>query len=129
MRPIWLLLPALLPAGSCTAEPLAVTATANGQRACFWASEVTGFSDAGSDRALVKIGSRETWELTLSPGCPDVDWALTVGIRSRGGERICSGRNAELLVPNASGQGFQRCLVRNVRKLPPEEAAQARGES
>ncbi|MGK6354802.1 DUF6491 family protein [Sphingomonas sp. DT-207] len=125
MRTIWLLLAALAPAG-CAAPPTANTAPQSG-RSCFWGSQVSGFSDAGADKALVRIGTRETWELTLSGGCPDVDWAMRIGIRSRGGDRICTGVDAELLVPGASGSGFQRCLVRGVRKLSPEEAAAARG--
>jgi hypothetical protein len=121
-------LPTAILLGACSVSPGANTVPQSGQ-ACFWGSEVTGFSDRGPDRALVNIGVRETWELTLSPGCPGVDWAMNIGIRSHGGERICSGRPAELLVPNASGSGFQRCLVRSVRKLGPAEAAAARGET
>lgn len=127
MRPI-LLLPVLLSGAACTLPPEAGTA-AQDRRECFWASGVTGFNDAGPDRALVNIGGRETWELTLSPGCPDIDWAMTIGIRSRGTQRICSGTDAELLIPSASGRSAQRCLVRTVRKLSPEEAAVARGDA
>lgn len=108
----------------------ALTAPAAGgaqdsERQCFWANQVSGFSDAGPKRALLRIGNKETWELTLSPGCPDVNWAMSIGIRSRGSERICSGSDAELLVPNASGSGTQRCFLRSVRKLPGEGPAAA----
>ncbi len=103
-------------------------AAEDGGRACFWGSQVSGFSDAGPDRAVLNIGQRESWELTLAPGCPDVDWAMKIGISSRTGDRICSDRPAELLVPNASGTGFQRCLVQKVRKLTPEEAEAVRGK-
>ena len=109
------------------APPPSQTSAQEAGRACFWASQVSGFSDAGADRALMRIGMRETWELTLSPGCPDVDWAMRIGIRSHGGERICSGTNAELLVPTAVGGRLQRCLVRSVRRLSREEAAATRG--
>ena len=111
----------------CAAAPGTSAATQEA-RSCFRSSEVTSFSDAGPDRALAHVGRRETWELTLSPGCPDVDWAMRIGIRSRGGERICTGVNAELLVPDAGGSGTQRCLVRSVRKLASESATPGRGE-
>lgn len=128
MRPTLALLPLTLLSASCAADEPA-TAASGGQRECFWGSQVTGFSDAGPDRAILNIGQRESWELTLSAGCPDVDWAMKIGIRGRSGDRICPGRPAELLIPNASGSGFQRCLVQNVRKLSPEEAAAVRGQT
>ena len=128
MHRICLGLSILLATAACSQSRVGSDATQARQQ-CFWASQITGFSDAGPDRALVRAGFRGTWELTLSPGCPDVDWALRIGIRSRGSERICSGANAELLVPRASGSGFERCLVRSVRKLSPSEAAAAAGET
>ncbi len=95
---------------------------------CFYASQVSGFSDNGPGRALMNVGARDTWELELSPGCSNVNWAMKIGIVSRGSERICPGRPAELIIPSASGQLSQRCLVRNIRKLSPAETAAARGE-
>ncbi|WP_343519746.1 DUF6491 family protein [Sphingomonas sp.] len=127
MRPILTLLPVAILSASCAADQPATASSA--QRECFWGSQVTGFSDAGPDRAILNIGQRESWELTLGAGCPDVDWALRIGIRARSGDRICPGRPAELLIPNASGSGFQRCLVQIVRKLSLEEAAAARGRT
>lgn len=127
MRQIALLLPIILAANACTYAPVGPQAqTAHGAQ-CFWASSVSGFSDSGPDRALIRIGTQEMWELTLSPGCPDVDWAMKIGIVSRGSQRICTDRPAELVVPSATGSG-QRCLVRSVRRLSPTEAAAARGE-
>lgn len=126
MRSILALLPLTILSASCAAgEP----AAPSDQRTCFWGSQVTGFSDAGPNRAILNIGQRESWELTLAAGCPDVDWALRIGIRARGGDRICPGRPAELLIPDAGGRSFQRCLVRNVRKLSSEEAAAVRGRT
>ena len=121
----------LIAAAACTAptggEPAGSASAAPGE--CFWASQVTGFSHSGRDVALVHISRRETWELSLAPGCPDVDWAMKIGIVSRGSQRICSGRDAELIVPSASERSADRCLVRSVRKLSPAEADAARGHS
>lgn len=97
----------------------AVAPARTGQ-SCFWASSVTGFSSAGPGRARINIGT-SAWEVALSPGCPDVDWAMRIGIRSRGGERICSGADAELLVPDSSGDQVRSCLIRSIRKLPSAE--------
>jgi hypothetical protein len=128
MRCTFALIPLTLLSASCSADRTTI-AISGAERECFWGSQVTGFSDVGPDRAILNIGQRESWELTLAPGCPDVNWALNIGVRSRGGERICPGRPADLFVPNASGSGFRRCLVQNVRKLSPEEAAAARGRT
>lgn len=127
MHRLCLMLPALLAAAACTPGRPDPAAQAN--RECFWGSQVTGFSDAGPDRAILNIGQKESWELTLAPGCPDVDWAQRIGIRARGGDRICSGRPADLFVPNAGGSSMRRCLVQNVRKLSPDEAAAVRGRT
>lgn len=88
--------------------------------ACFWPSQVSGFGDNGPDKAVVRLGTRERWELTLSQGCPDVDWAMNIAIRARGGQAICPGRPAEIFVPDASGRGGRTCLVTNVQKLPDQ---------
>lgn len=112
---------------ACTPQP-SPTGVSN-TRQCFWNSQVTGFSDAGPDRAIVNIGARESWELELSPGCPDVDYAQRIAIVPRGGSRICSGATVELVVPDASGSSARRCLVRSVRKLSDEEAAAVRGRT
>lgn len=124
-RTLTLLATSLLLAG-CTATPPG--RVAQGPQ-CFRADSVTGFTDAGADKAIINIGNRESWELTLSPGCPGVDWAMQIGIRSRGGERVCEGRPAELFVPDASGHGARRCLVREVRRLSPSEARAVRGDA
>jgi hypothetical protein len=119
---LWPLAPAaLLAVGAAAPAPEQGSKRA---QQCFWPSEVSGFSDAGPDRALVRIGTREIWELTLSPGCPDVNWAMRIGIQPRGGQRVCIGRPAELIVPDAGGAG-RRCLVRQVRKLSRAEAESA----
>lgn len=129
MHRVSLFLCCALASAACTpSQHQPVTQIAQETRQCFWASSVSGFSAAGPDRANVRLGQREMWELTLSPGCPDVNWAMKIGIISRGGPRICTDRPAELVVPSASGSSSQRCLVRSVRRLSSVEAAAARGE-
>jgi hypothetical protein len=99
---------------------------AAGSGQCFFNSDVRSFTDAAPNVVLVAVGAREAWELTLQDGCPDVGGTSKVAIVSRGRTRICAGTDAELIVPNVSGAGTQRCLVRSVRKLTPQEAATVR---
>jgi len=109
---------------SCVGQGATLTeGTPGNAESCFFASQVGGFSDGGPDRALLRIGFREGYELTLAPGCPPVDYATQIGVVSRGSDRICAGRPAELVVPRASGSGAQRCLVSNIRKLSDQEMA------
>lgn len=117
-RPIW---PCLLMLAGCASDnrssPAAATAA---PPACFWPGQVSGFSDGGPNTAIVRIGNIERWALDLSRGCPDIDWALAIAIRSRGGQAICPGRPAEVFVPDASGRGGRTCLVTSIRRLPDQ---------
>lgn len=108
---------------------LGSTQTTASSRQCFYDSEIRGFSNGGPDRAIVNRGQYDSWELLLTPGCPDVDYAQRIALVARGGNRICSGSNVELVVPDASGTSARRCLVRSVRKLSAEEAAAVRGRT
>jgi hypothetical protein len=86
---------------------------------CFWTSQISGFHGTGPNRAVLRIGSKERYELTVSSGCNNLDWAQHIALVPRGGgERICPGEPAELLAPSASGGSVQRCLVSDIRVLP-----------
>ena len=129
MRLSHLALPALAAAGlaACAAPGAdAPQSYASGGDQCFYNSDVRSFSDAGQNVVLVAVGANEAWELTLQNGCPSVSAASKIAIRSRGATRICAGQDAEITVPNLSGAGSQRCLVRSVRKLAAQEAAAVR---
>ena len=129
MRIFTLALPVLAVAGlaACAAPRTdAPQSYAAGTEQCFYNSDVRSFTDSGPGAVLVAVGPRDAWELTLQGGCPNVGAASSVGIVSRGQTRICAGTDAELIVPNVSGSGSQRCLVRSVRKLTEQEAAAVR---
>lgn len=101
------------PPGVAAAEP-------HGEDHCFWNRQVNGFTPVDRDTVRLTAGARRVFELELFGGCPDVDWAQTIGVRSRGGDRICSGLEAELIVPR-TGLGPQRCAVRGVRRVTEAE--------
>jgi len=54
--------------------------------------------------------------------CQDMEWNQRLALISRGGGSICSGMDAEV-VNRATGLGRQRCPVRGMHKLTPEEVA------
>jgi hypothetical protein len=107
---------------ACAASAPAAGPTADAPpRQCFWARNVNGFNAVDRETVRVTVGVREVWELKLFGTCLDVDWATAIGIRGRGSDRICSGADAEIIVPSGVGRSPQRCLVQSVRRVSPEE--------
>lgn len=119
-RPLLILLMAGAVAGCAGpgAGP-AGAAGADGPRQCFWARLVNSFSAVDDERVNLRVGVKDYYQLELIGPCPDIDWAQRIAIQSRGGSSICVGSDAVLIAP--SHVGPQRCHVRTVRKLTPEE--------
>lgn len=92
-------------------------------RQCFLASRVNGFTPVDRDTVRVSVGASETYELELLGSCPDVDRSFGIGIRSRGSDFVCRGQDAELIVPRTGLPSPDRCPVRSIRRVTPEEAA------
>ena len=125
-RPTLLLL-SLAALGGCTqaGPPGTATAAAGGARQCFLPSQVNGFDSVDRYTVDVTIGVKQVYRLQLVGTCPDVDWSQRIGIRSSGGGNwVCQGLDAELIVPGPTG--VQRCPVTTVRRLSEEEVAAAR---
>jgi hypothetical protein len=89
-------------------------------RDCFHASNVSGFRAPDDKTVYVRVGVRDIYQMEMMGSCPQIDWAEKIGIRTRGSEFICSGLDADLISPTSIGP--QRCPVRMLRKLSPEEA-------
>ena len=107
---------------TCTgaSPPPGTQVAAASGRQCFSASSVNGFDAIDDDTVLVTTGVRNVYQLEIVGVCPDVDWSLRIGLRSRSGSSwICEAIDAELLVPSPSG--LQRCPVIGVKKLTPAE--------
>ena len=94
-------------------------------RQCFNVSQVSGFHAVDRDTVQVTVGARTVYQLEIVGVCPDINWSLRVGIRSTSGSNwVCSGLDAELIVPSPSGT--QRCPVTGVRQLTAEEVEASR---
>jgi hypothetical protein len=102
-------------AGAAQAKP------APSDRACFHASNVSGFRAPDDKTVYVRVGVRDVYQMQMLGSCPQIDWAEKIGIRTRGSEWICSGLDADLISPTSIGP--QRCAVRMMRKLTPAEVA------
>jgi hypothetical protein len=107
-------------AGACAVpDPPQARSLQGADRQCFLPSQVNGFHSVDVDTVHVNVGARTVFELEVA-GCPDVDWARTIGIRSTAGASwVCQNHDAELLVAGPIGQ--LRCPVTAVRQLSPAE--------
>lgn len=108
------------PASSSAAQPASPTIEQRNGR-CFTPAEVNGFSGAKDRNAVVSVGANRYYLLELGGGCPDINWATGVAIRSTaGGPFICEGYDAELIVPEPT-TGPQVCPVTKVRAITKEQ--------
>jgi hypothetical protein len=90
-------------------------------RECFWTRDVNGFAAADQRTVYVRAGVNRVYELDLLGPCPDVDWTEHLALESRGSDSICSGVDAMIIAPSPIGP--QRCAVRTVRRLTPQQVA------
>ena len=90
-------------------------------RQCFWAPSVTSFAAPNDKVVNVRVGVKDVYELEMLGPCQDVDWNNSIALVTRGSNFICSGMDADIV--SRSTIGPQRCPVRNIRKLNPEEIA------
>lgn len=122
MKPL-LILPLLaLGATAACAPTTPGMAGTGGERQCFFVNEVRSFASSDDRVVYVDTGSNEVFELQTF-GCSNVDWSTSIGIRTTsGGSSICSGLDAELIVPDLPG-GRSTCPVTSVRRLTDAEVA------
>jgi hypothetical protein len=88
---------------------------------CFWTRNVDGFAAPDEHTLNVRVGVRDVYQFEMLGACPDIDWNQRIALISRSGSNICSGMDAEVVTHSPIGP--QRCAVRSVRKLTPEEIA------
>lgn len=124
-----LILPVLLAAGlvapAATAPVTAAAAAAAKpatDRACFRSDDLRNFRAVDDRTVNLLVGARDVYQAQLFGTCSDIETALSVGIRTRGGASfICSGLDLDLVVPGSIGP--QTCPITSLRKLSPEEVA------
>jgi hypothetical protein len=117
---------AIAPLIACNAQapdPAPRALASNGQ--CFRASDVNGFAPSPNGFVDVRVGASRFYRLELGGGCPNVNWSMSVGVRSTsGGAFICEGYDAELIVPDPSGT--QRCPISRISPISKEEYLSSR---
>ena len=89
---------------------------------CFYTKNVTSFAAPDDRNLYVRVGVRDVYHFEMFGPCPDMDWNQRLALVSRGSSWICNGMDAEV-VTHATGMGPQRCQVRHMEKLTPEQVA------
>jgi len=101
---------------------MSVEAQSQPTRECFDADNISGFTAPDDKTVYVRATRSRVYELELLGACPNLDWTHTIGLRTRGGSnRVCTGMDVDLVVPQDGRMGKLRCAVRAVRRLSPEE--------
>ena len=92
---------------------------AGARKQCFWTRQINNFASNDPNVVNVRVGVKDVYQFEMFGRCEEVDWANGIAVRSRGSSYICSGLDAEIITPSSLGP--QRCPVRTVRKLSPDE--------
>lgn len=107
------------PAGATPDKP---PPPAKGHDQCFYARMVNGFAAPDQENLYVRVGAKDVYHFTMFAPCLDMDWNQRVGLQSRTGGFICNALDVEV-INHATGLGRQRCAVRSMEKLTPEQIA------
>ena len=106
-----------LAVAACSAQPGSpAVAAANSGRQCFLAQQVNGYTSVSDQLVDVQVGANRYFRLSIDGSCPQSSFSQRVALRTTGGgDWICQGLDAEIIVPFAGGP--QRCLVRDVQPI------------
>lgn len=91
-------------------------------KSCFSAHNVSNFAVVDDRTVNIRVGVKDVYRLDLLGVCPDIGGQNKLAIKAHGSSFICSPLDATLLAAGPFGR-LQRCEVRQVRKLTPEEVA------
>lgn len=86
---------------------------------CFFADNVRGYEVIDDKTVNVRIGSKEVFELTLFYPAFDLDISTRIGVKARGGSRICSPLDGSVIVPETGGP--REYPIKAIRRLSLEE--------
>ena len=93
-------------------------------KSCFYSRNISSWAPVDRSTVNLRVSVSDIYQLKLLGDCPNIDWVEGIGLEHRGSPWICSGLDAELLVPQpGGGRGFPlHCPVTSIRKLSKEEA-------
>jgi Family of unknown function (DUF6491) len=111
---------ALLTLGATASTPAFAKSPAQpSKNQCFFTRNADGFAAPDDKTLYVRVGVRDVYQFEMFGTCQDMDWNQRIALVSRASSSICTGMDAEVVTHSPIGP--QRCPVRSVRKLTPEE--------
>jgi hypothetical protein len=75
---------------ACATEPGTESAAAAGDRDCFFADNVSGYSVIDDRNVRLSVGASRSYVFTTNWNTRDLDWTHAIAVRSTTG-RICTG--------------------------------------
>lgn len=89
---------------------------------CFFNRQVRNYTTANDDKTVYVRAGKDTYRLETFGRCLDLSNTLQIGFDSYPTSSICNAQDVTLLV-HSSSMGPQRCAVRTLEKLTPEQVA------
>ena len=92
------------------------------ERQCFFTRQINGYGEApegpdGEERIYVRTGVNDRWLLEPIGVCPEIDFALRIGLDTRTMTSLCTDEITTLLVPSTIPGEVDRCRVRVLGKV------------
>ena len=113
---VWMALAGLLLTGCAGADP----DNPRPPRQCFFASSASGFAAVDMRTVNVRAGS-DVFRLDLMSSCRDINWNQRLALVTRSGSSVCTGATPGVTLVTRGPTSQQRCAVRTVTKLTPQE--------
>lgn len=92
------------------------------ERQCFFTRQINGYGEApdgpgGEERIYINTGANDRWLVEPIGVCPEIDFALRIGLDRPTVTSLCSGDLTTLLVPSTIPGEVDRCQVRVLGKV------------
>jgi hypothetical protein len=92
----------------------------SGGKECFYAPNATSFAAPDAHNLYIEVNVRDVYHFEMFGPCQDIDWNQRIALVANPGPWVCDGMEATV-ISHATGLGPQRCFVRDIRKLTPDE--------
>jgi hypothetical protein len=98
-------------------------APAKPAKQCFYERNVNGWNDVDDRTVILSVSVRDRYLVKLFGPCPEIRHTLTLGVRNRGSDWICTDDKFDLFVQDVTRTGLRQCPVESMTPITKEEAA------